>query len=154
MQKFLNYLSFQGRTNRARYWLTTLAIFGITMVCAVSAASAATLLPFLGIVLIPVFVVVLYASLANAARRLHDRGKSAWWLLLFAVLPALLSIPAQMTKGSSDEGAQMFGAMFALLSLPFSVWGFVEIGCLRGTSGPNRFGDDPLVSTQAEEVLA
>jgi uncharacterized membrane protein YhaH (DUF805 family) len=25
------------------------------------------------------------------------------------------------------------------------IWGFVELGCLRGTAGPNRFGPDPLV---------
>jgi hypothetical protein len=25
-----------------------------------------------------------------------------------------------------------------------TLWGFVEMLCLRGTSGPNRFGRDPL----------
>jgi hypothetical protein len=24
------------------------------------------------------------------------------------------------------------------------IWGFVEMACLKGTSGPNRFGPDPL----------
>jgi uncharacterized membrane protein YhaH (DUF805 family) len=24
------------------------------------------------------------------------------------------------------------------------IWAFIELGCLRGTPGPNRFGPDPL----------
>ena len=29
-------------------------------------------------------------------------------------------------------------------SLAVTVWVIVELGCLRGTQGPNRFGSDPL----------
>jgi len=29
-------------------------------------------------------------------------------------------------------------------SLAVTVWVIVELGCLRGTQGPNRFGPDPL----------
>jgi uncharacterized membrane protein YhaH (DUF805 family) len=25
-----------------------------------------------------------------------------------------------------------------------AIWSFVELGCLAGTPGPNRFGEDPL----------
>jgi len=28
--------------------------------------------------------------------------------------------------------------------IAIGIWGFVEIGCLRGTPGYNRFGADPL----------
>ena len=93
------------------------------------------------------------ASLANGARRLHDRGTSAWWLLLFMVLPMLLSLPGQLLKYSADEHAQFAGAALALLGLPFSIWGFVVMGCLQGTDGPNKFGADPLAS-QLQEGFA
>jgi uncharacterized membrane protein YhaH (DUF805 family) len=36
---------------------------------------------------------------------------------------------------------------FELVSLALMIWGFVELGCLRGTVGPNRFGPDPLQRT-------
>ncbi len=29
-------------------------------------------------------------------------------------------------------------------SFAVTVWIIVELGCLRGTQGPNRFGSDPL----------
>jgi len=31
-----------------------------------------------------------------------------------------------------------------VISFAISVWAFVELGCLRGTVGPNRYGPDPL----------
>ena len=149
MTALLSYLSFDGRINRARYWLIVLSIFGIFMVCGVLAGVMLAILPILAIVLTPVFLALTYASVANGARRLHDRGKSAWWLLLFAGLPMLLSLPGQIAEHSPDEGARMAGALFALLGLPFSIWGFIEIGCLKGKAGPNRFGEDPLPPAEA-----
>jgi uncharacterized membrane protein YhaH (DUF805 family) len=32
----------------------------------------------------------------------------------------------------------------SLIGFGLSVWCFVEIFCLKGTKGPNRFGSDPL----------
>jgi len=31
-----------------------------------------------------------------------------------------------------------------LVSLGLSLWGFVELYCLRGTTGANQYGPDPL----------
>jgi uncharacterized membrane protein YhaH (DUF805 family) len=36
--------------------------------------------------------------------------------------------------------------LFSLASLAISIWAFVELGCLRGTAGPNKYGPDPLAS--------
>jgi uncharacterized membrane protein YhaH (DUF805 family) len=41
----------------------------------------------------------------------------------------------------------------SVLSLPFSIWAFVELGCLKGTAGSNRFGEDPLAAP-LDEVFA
>jgi uncharacterized membrane protein YhaH (DUF805 family) len=144
------YLSFQGRARRARFWLTAIAIYGAILVSALLAMGLSGILPFLGILFLPVFALSIVASLANATRRLHDRNKSAWWLLLFVGVPAILLAPgeaARMTPGSESAG---FAGLCALISLPFSIWGFVEMGCLRGTTGANRFGDDPLRPATAE----
>lgn len=136
MDRFKGYFSFSGRINRKPYWLTVLAIYGVLIVLALLAALLSEVSGVLILILVPVFIALLVASLANGARRLHDRGKSAWWLLLFIGLPSVLTSAAQ-----SDANA-----VLALLSLPFSLWGFVEMGFLRGTVGPNRFGPDPLQS--------
>jgi uncharacterized membrane protein YhaH (DUF805 family) len=40
-----------------------------------------------------------------------------------------------------------------LAAFVISVWLFVQIGFLRGTSGPNRFGPDPLGIARADAQL-
>ena len=40
-----------------------------------------------------------------------------------------------------------------LAALAISIWLFVEIGFLRGTPGPSRFGPDPLGARQADVNL-
>ena len=34
--------------------------------------------------------------------------------------------------------------VLALEGFALSIWGFVEIGCLRGNVGPNNYGSNPL----------
>ena len=36
-----------------------------------------------------------------------------------------------------------------LVALALSIWSFVELFCLRGTRGPNRFGPDPIGRTSS-----
>jgi uncharacterized membrane protein YhaH (DUF805 family) len=80
------------------------------------------------------YIPLIWIGLAVAAKRLHHRNKSAWWLLVFYVLPGVLNYAA--------------GGTFALAiaGLAISIWALVELGFLRGTSGPNDFGPDPLAS--------
>lgn len=131
------FFSFSGRVNRAKYWGTSLLLFlimAIPLIVAVNTDSNAA-----WILLIVVFLGVLYSGLAVAAKRLHDRDKSAWWLLLFYIAPGLVQ-----SFGDAADGA---GFIFYLISFGISLWAFIELGCLRGTVGPNRFGPDPLGAT-------
>jgi uncharacterized membrane protein YhaH (DUF805 family) len=36
------------------------------------------------------------------------------------------------------------GFVLHLVAFAITVWAFVELGCLRGTVGPNQYGPDPL----------
>ena len=139
MQQFLPFFSFAGRMNRQRYWVTSILVNLAFLALGLTAAT----IPTLGLVLmIPGGLVGVWVGLAAAARRLHDRNKSAWWLLIMYG-PVLLfsAMGAAMTAtGSAISG---IGSLF-------SIWIFVELGCLKGTTGPNRFGDDPLQPSPAE----
>ncbi len=53
-------------------------------------------------------------SIFGVIRRYHDRNKSGWWMFI-GLIP-------------------LFG----------TIWFYVETGFLKGTTGPNRFGPDPL----------
>ena len=145
MGKLVPYFAFRGRVNRLRYWLTSLALYGLLFV-----ALALGAVPVVGILLIGLALVTfMWAALAVSARRMHDRGKSAWWLVamyLPVVLLSGLGLLAELGGGATEDAASVLN----LLSLPFSIWALVELGILKGTSGPNRFGPDPLAPTNAE----
>ncbi|WP_407049526.1 DUF805 domain-containing protein [Methyloraptor flagellatus] len=122
--------SFQGRINRAKVWLAFLAWIVISAVAgaiimavmpAIPADGGEEALASMGGALIPagvvgfIYVIVaVWSGLAIGIKRFHDRDKSGWWVLI----------------------------QFVPIVGP--IWYFVEVFCLRGTPGPNRFGLDPL----------
>jgi uncharacterized membrane protein YhaH (DUF805 family) len=65
-------------------------------------------------------VFFLIPSVASTVSRLHDRGHSAWWLL------------------------------WGLVPLVGAVVLFVQVGCLRGDGGPNRYGPPEGQPVQSE----
>jgi uncharacterized membrane protein YhaH (DUF805 family) len=155
VEKLLKYLSFHGRANRQRFWMTLLAIVGFYIVTALLLAFARV---FFILALIPLagFVALIIASLANTARRLHDRNKSAWWLVLFSGVPFILSLLSLLISlgERGTPGAAGAAGLVSLLELPIAIWAFVELGCLPGTKGPNKYGDDPLQPQGLQEVFA
>lgn len=80
----------------------------------------------------------LWIYLAVAIKRLHDRNKSAWWMVLFFVFPGLFD---QFADRLGDSYPVMF---VGLVSFIFCFWGFIELLFLKGTTGTNRYGADPL----------
>ena len=93
-----------GRINRARYW-RSLVIFSVAgLFAAVLLFTAAGIAaPLFIIMLVIVFIPWLMWGFVIHTERLHDRNKSAWWLLLFYGLPALLGPMAKLA--SSAGGA-------------------------------------------------
>jgi uncharacterized membrane protein YhaH (DUF805 family) len=80
---------FSGRLNRAKYWLWVLLYLIVTII--VTAIIYFINSPLAGgIVQLAFSIVALVSSLAVMTRRLHDRNKSAWWLLIYVLLPSIL----------------------------------------------------------------
>jgi uncharacterized membrane protein YhaH (DUF805 family) len=146
--------SFSGRINRAKYWLVVLINIIVPNVAGIFAAMAFGMSGFdpsteaspdlaspglwiAGLIGVAIFVFSLWTSLAAAVKRLHDREKSGWWVLLFWILPGIVI-------GGSALASDMIGVVMALVGLAILIWGFVEIACLRGTTGPNAYGPDPI----------
>ena len=80
-----NYVNFNGRASRSEYWwfvlFTTIVSFIAT---ALDIANGLTDLGF-GLSMI-VSLAIFLPSLGLIVRRLHDLGKSGWWVLL-AIIP-------------------------------------------------------------------
>jgi uncharacterized membrane protein YhaH (DUF805 family) len=141
------FFSFTGRINRGKYWLGILVYVIIALVLATLGYAAGETMAF-QLLNIIVNIGLFIGGLALAAKRLHDRDKSAWWILLFCVAPGVLialgAFFATYGSGMEETGSMIAGGLFSLIGFVLLVWAFVEIGGLRGTVGPNRFGPDPL----------
>jgi len=135
--------SAKGRFNRAKYWLASLCFWIAAFVLpalawALANPAGTTASAVIIIVVAIIFCEMLYAMLTVNIRRLHDRDKSGWWVIPFLVLPGFLENPIP-----GQEGTPLYFVM-AGIGVILLFWGFIEIACLRGTVGPNRFGEDPL----------
>ena len=72
---FRNYVNFSGRAQRSEFWWFTLFSFIVQALL--------NLAPVVGWIF---SLAVLLPSLAVTVRRLHDTGRSAWWLMIYPVL--------------------------------------------------------------------
>jgi uncharacterized membrane protein YhaH (DUF805 family) len=146
---------FSGRINRAKYWLASLfwavillVVLGVFIFIVIRDASNLTteemtnkILSYglgIAIVFVLVFIPAFVSGLAIGIKRLHDRNKSGWWILLFYFVPSV------MNAVGSQLDIPAVSIIVSLAAFAIAIWGFVELACLRGTVGPNRYGPDPL----------
>jgi uncharacterized membrane protein YhaH (DUF805 family) len=82
-----------------------------------------------------------WSSIVLGIKRLHDRIKSGWWLLVFYLAPNLLDGVASSAERYGNSTVQIVALA---VGLALGVWAFGELVCLRGTTGPNPYGADPV----------
>ena len=150
LQKIL--FSFDGRIGRLTYWLVLIAL--------IVAVQVLTFAPFLldseetAVLIVAVtsqliWLVSLWPMLAVGSKRLHDRNKNGWWLLVFWVLPFVLFCGGFSIDFFGDpntvarSGNFSTGSILIFASILPALWGIVELGILPGTRGPNLYGADP-----------
>lgn len=101
---FSKYADFSGRALRSEFWwfYVFLVVVRVVLYILTSIASA------FAIVWILFALAVLLPTLAVGARRLHDVGRSAWWLLLeLTLIGVVLLIVWWALEGES--GANAYG---------------------------------------------
>jgi uncharacterized membrane protein YhaH (DUF805 family) len=133
------WLGFNGRANRGKYWLVALVNI---LILVVVAGLLFSVLPWVAAIAVMglVYIALFISFLAISIKRLHDRNKPTWWVVIFVVIPMASSILALFL------GDTAIGMVLNVVQMVFSIWAFVELGCLRGTVGPNDYGEDPLPS--------
>jgi uncharacterized membrane protein YhaH (DUF805 family) len=152
--------SFQGRIGRRQYWIATLLYslaWGLGAVILVVLAAlnynppddrvtGLTIAGFvvLGIAAVALAVATVTGLASSGVRRLHDRGKTGYWLLLYYLLPSMMSKNAGL-----DDNGLVVGLIIAGIIL----WATVDLGIIRGEAGGNAFGPDPLAKDPAPPPL-
>jgi uncharacterized membrane protein YhaH (DUF805 family) len=133
---------FEGRIGRLYYWLGLMAAWAIP---GVLAAIADEVVPGTGDIGRYLAFMVIVGTLAwihcaVTVKRLHDRDKSAAWYLLYGIAPPSLFVAAIYVY---SQGALALTWVLLALSIAGLLWVLVELGLLRGTDGPNRYGPVP-----------
>jgi len=164
--------SFKGRIQRLYWWIGSLVVGMVTGMASstiefvarsygLGAVDADTNqfepTGVLGALLVAIGILNVWVNYALSAKRLHDRNRSGWWLvaptvtLLIAILLAFVMF-AQ--PGGQREPWNSAAVLFTLATAALGIWLFLEIGFLRGTEGPNRYGPDPLGQKAGDAPLS
>jgi len=121
------FFSFDGRVRRRDYWLGQIAVtaaiyLGLWFETSVMPSAKGNLAALLPLALFSLALPIgcIWSMLAVQVKRWHDRDKSWVWLFI------------------------------GFIPLVGGLWLFVELGCLDGTAGDNRFGHSPKWSPAAE----
>ena len=147
------YVDFSGRATRAEYWWWTLATTAIVVVLGV----LASFLPVLYTVE-PLFALAIFLpTWAVTMRRLHDIGKSGWWILPWIIVGSvsgiIVVVGAVLAFGLAflgdllgDGGLTAIGYVVLIVGLvPYAgtlLWIVVWLS-RQGDAGANRYGPDP-----------
>jgi uncharacterized membrane protein YhaH (DUF805 family) len=100
----------RGRIGRFQWWLFNLLFWPLAYLCDMVVEDEWYDVVWMKVLAVVALLVLDWTFLAVGAKRYHDLNRSGW-------RQALLLIP-----------------------LIGTVWVFVELGFIRGTPGPNRFG--------------
>ena len=112
---------FDGRINRAKFWVGTVATVVIYIVFATVivvgfAIDSAFVWVIIVIAAVALYVALIWMAFAISIKRWHDRGKSGWWIFI------------------------------AFIPLIGGIWALIETGFLQGDRGDNQYGPDPLAT--------
>lgn len=142
---FSKYATFSGRARRSEFWyfylFYILVAFGLSFLSIrIPVAKYLYILFGLGVFL---------PYTAVTVRRLHDIGKSGWFLLIFMVVIFLISmlmfliidIIAPTVEGSSMTVFIVY-SIFVLIVLALAIWLIVWL-CRDSQPGENKWGPNP-----------
>ena len=120
------FFSFNGRIRRRDYWLAHLSVTVLSLLyiwfdisVQLAAKGDPAVLLPLALLSIALPILFIWSDLAIQVKRWHDRDKSWFWLFI------------------------------GFIPLVGGLWMFVELGCLDGTPGDNRFGHSPKLGPAA-----
>ena len=136
------FLSFDGRINRARFWVGAVILLAIWFIIDAIFGNST-----LGAILVTLVILALfYPSYAVAAKRFQDRDKPGQ-TALYGLVPLLIANLLQIFGlTGTPEAPNPLAWICSIVTLGVGIWFLVELGILKGTTGSNRYGPDPLVA--------
>lgn len=157
------YFSWEGRINRKKYYasilflipITILLVILTTILTIVAAAALAAVSPAVAagvsfLIIAVVYAFISYMSLMPFVKRIHDLGHSAVYYIGGYALLFTYAILFRTSEGElhiSMEGGSLGDTIFSILGIVLFIYGILLL-ILKGTNGPNKFGNDPRESSK------
>jgi len=93
---------------------------------------------------VAIFLACFWVMIAASVRRLHDRARGGWWFIPFVIVPIgvneLINFQTHVHPAMT-----LYQEILTYATVALGIWGFIDIGCLKGTPGENRYGPIPPV---------
>jgi len=139
---FRKYINFAGRARRKEYFYFLLFTFLTSFVLAfidefINIKFEYAPKQYIGILSIAYNLFILIPSLGVSVRRLHDSGKSGWWMLIYTAVAILYIIASRLFKN--------FTMLMIVISIIFIIFSFYYIYLFFRNSedGTNEYGANP-----------
>jgi len=134
---------FQGRATRLTYWRFQVLQVSVAAALLILASFGTIVGGWLGAVPLACLPLLVLTGFCITVRRLHDRGKSLWWALVFTFGPWALIAPSRLLGPQTPPLAIVAAAILAIAGGALGLWAWVEIGFLGGDRSDNRYGPPP-----------
>ena len=139
MMPLRRHLDFAGRSRRKEFWfffvpLAAILIFTVLIIASAGLGNQGDLSDTASKVLGGILLLTAIPTTSLIVRRLHDQNRSGWFALI-----GLAPLPATFVLEYMSVTNPMIGRV-ALIA--FAI--MLIVMCIKGTSGANRFGPDPL----------
>ena len=147
------FLTFDGRISRRAFWTGLVLLVIGAIAGAALYVAAISMDAFLGapkgsrsnaIAVLIIYLLLFAPYLALLVKRLHDRGKSGWWSMVFFVPQYFYAFGDAMGLSAIIGFSNLFHYLSGSLYAAATIWMLVELGLLKGQEGGNRYGTDPL----------
>ena len=144
------YVGFRGRARRSEFWYwylaTLIASFIIAILEMLMGLGSDGSGPLSSILTLALFL----PTLSVAFRRLHDTGRSGWWIggfyiAIFAGVAVFLSLAFSVGVDGSDgatAGLGLFGIAFVIGIVVYAI-AMLVFFCQDSQPGPNKYGSNP-----------
>jgi len=130
------YADFGGRASRSEFWVFMLFVTLLTVAAHYADGSSGrdvTVALNMGMIELSVWLLLLLPSITVGVRRLHDSGKSGWWMML-------VYLPWLATLAAGANQALIIAASGALLAGGIA---WIVLLLLPGEQGENAYGAPP-----------
>jgi len=136
------YVNFHGRAQRKEYWMFALFNVILSLILTVLDSLFDLTASRFGLLSGLYGLAVLLPALGVSVRRLHDTGRSGWWLLL-APLGSMIAVGALGFLVGFLLGIPLFVVTAPLVGLIIGSIVLIVFYATDGDRGPNKYGPDP-----------